>query len=180
MSTFSEFLRRNTICPASSLPLIHTTRALHLKHIVGKNAIITSWCDVFNDNINYFFVGRPSYKHKHKRDDEQAAYWELPACFILEFDAVTDIRRIYPFDTGAHHSGKMPTFIQCIDRKEYEVIGIPDGPQKIIGAFFGSPKNYFKLDAKERNKFYSEYSLGVFDEEVKALHMLASTSITGV
>jgi hypothetical protein len=125
---------------------VHTTRALHLKHIVGKNEILTSWCDVFNDKVIYFFVGRPGYKHQHHNSkDEQAQYWELPACFILEFDAITDIRRVYPFDTGAHHNRMMFTFIQCVNRQEYEVVGVPDAPQKIIGAFFGNTQNYFSL-----------------------------------
>jgi hypothetical protein len=73
----------------------------------------------------------------------------------------------------------LPTFIQCIDKGEFEVIGLPDAPQRIIGAFFGDSANYFRLQAKDRNAFYSEYSLGVFDEEIKALHMLASAVITG-
>jgi hypothetical protein len=177
MTGFSEFLRRNTVKPSSCLPLVHTTRALHIKHIVEKNKITTALCDVFNDQLGYFFVGRPAYKHNHTQD--QAAYWELPACFIVEFQAVNDIRRVYPFDTGAHHDKMMPTFIQCIDKKEYEVVGLSDAPQRIIGAFFGNANNYFSLSPKEAKSFYMEYSLGVFDEEIKALHMLASAPVNG-
>src|ERR1700730_220435 len=177
MTTFLEFLRRNTITAASTLPLVHSTKELHIKSIVKTNEIVTSRCDVFNDNLNYFFVGRPAYKHKPTPGE--AKYWELPACFILDFETVTDIKRIFPFDTGAHHDKMMPTFIQCIDKAEFEVTGLPDAPQRIIGAFFGNAGSYFRLQAKERNAFYSEYSLGVFDEEIKALHLLATSVITG-
>jgi len=174
MTTFADFIKRNTVKPAGMLPLVHTTRALHLKRIKESNEIVKSWCDVFQEDLNYFFVGRPAYKHRPGQ--EQAAYWELPACFIMEFDAVADVRRVYPFDTGAHADGRMPGFIQIIDRKEYEVVGVPDAPQRIIGAFFKSASDYFRLEVKERKQFDTEFSLSVWDAEIKALHMLAASA----
>lgn len=73
----------------------------------------------------------------------------------------------------------MPTFIQVINRREFEVVGIADAPQRIMGALFGDTSNYFRMVAKDRKQFDVEFSLRAFDEEIKALHMLASTPIPG-
>jgi hypothetical protein len=44
---------------------------------------------------------------------------------------------------------------------------------RIIGAFFGDVASYFRFKCKDNEKFQSEFSLGVFDAEIKALHRLA-------
>jgi hypothetical protein len=65
MSTFSDFLSRNNITLGGVLPLVHSTRAYHLKGIVGSNKIIAAPCDVFRpETLSYFFVGRPAYKYR--------------------------------------------------------------------------------------------------------------------
>lgn len=78
---------------------MHTARALHIQEFWQTNKIKVTECNLFEEDIAYFFVGRPSYKHK--TDFTESEYWELPVCFILEFSAVEDIRRVYPFDSGA-------------------------------------------------------------------------------
>jgi hypothetical protein len=179
MGALFDFLQKNTVKAFSdTLPLVHTTRSLYLKKFVRSNEIRTSYCDVFNENLNYFFIGRPGYKHRAHQ--KQATYWELPTCFIVDFNVVTDIKRMFPFDSGAFSAKMMPEFIQIIDRAEYEVTGMPDAHERIIGAFFGNVSDYFRLLAKDRKAFETEYALRAFDEEIKALHLLAAGEPDGV
>jgi hypothetical protein len=60
-----------------------------------------------------------------------------------------------------------------MDLDTFQVSAVSDAPQKIIGAFFGKASDYFMLRPKGRDQFYREFSLGAFDEDLKALHKLA-------
>jgi hypothetical protein len=134
--------------------------------------IKAAYCEIFKEDLNYFFVGRPAYKHKFT--DTIAAYWELPVCFIMNFHIIPSAKRIFPFDTGAFHAKRYPSFFQITDQNEFEVPYFPDAPERIMGAFFGSAEDYFYLNPKSERDFEQEFHLKVFDEEIRALHMLAS------
>jgi hypothetical protein len=139
---------------------------------MNANKLIATECTVFKpDKLSYFFVGRPAYKYKST--DDEAEYWELPCCFIFDFSVVTGIKRIFPFDSGAFRDGLFPPYINQIPLEHYESSEAPDAPSKIIGAFFGDAKSYFALAPKSETSFNAEFSPGVFDAELKALHRLS-------
>ncbi|AJD50992.1 hypothetical protein TH3_04350 [Thalassospira xiamenensis M-5 = DSM 17429] len=125
-----------------------------------------------NDKLNYFFVGRPSYKYIAQ--GVEGAHWEFPSCFIFEFESIGDIKRIFPFDSGAFSKGMYPDYIKNIEIENFMAGNDRSYPSKIIGAFFESPLKYFMLEAKEQQRFVAEYSVGPRDAELSALHRLAS------
>lgn len=160
------------------LPVVHTTRSYFLKNIALSGAIEPQFCPIFQEKLNYFFLGRPSYKHKS--DASQAQYWELPSCFIFNYSAISNIRRMFPFDSGAHAGGLLPNFIQMMDLENFEIQGTLEQSSQIISAFFGSMHKYYNLKPKSESTFIKEYNIGPFDEEVRALHLLASPLVPGV
>jgi hypothetical protein len=168
MGKLADFLMRNSASVGRPLPLVHTCQSYSLENIISSGKIKTHYCDVFQEDLNYFFVGRPAYK---KDLDDEAAEWELPSCFVFSYD-VSGAKRIYPFDTGAYKRGLFPSFIQMMNRDEFDVSGISDAPGRIIGTFFGTPANYFRLKPMDEDSFVSRYSLGAFDAEVRSLHRL--------
>jgi hypothetical protein len=173
LSVISDFLLRNTVKPAGTLPLLHSTRSYHLKKIKADNKLLATECTVFKpDKLNYFFVGRPAYKYES--DSSEAERWELPCCFIFDFASITNIKRVFPFDSGAHKKSLYPSFISQMPTDNFEASAAPDAPSRIIGAFFGDTKSYFHLNAKEKTPFFSEFSPGAFDAELEALHRLSS------
>lgn len=174
MPSLAEFLMRNSVAPASPLPLVQTVSAYRLiKSIRQGDAINAVECDVFTgERLNYFFVGRPAYKVENS--DAQAANWELPCCFIFEYGAIGGIKRIFPFDSGAHHGKRYPNYISMMDMLEFEVGKVPDAPARIIGAYFGTAKAYFSLKPKGEDGFTAEFDLGALDAEIMAVHRLAS------
>ena len=108
MSRLKEFLLRNSVVPARPPGLVHTCQAYSLDEIMKDDAIKPSMCDVFGEPLAYFFVGRPAYK----RDlDPDAAEWELPVCFVFEYD-ISSAKRIYPLTLarlrkpGIHNSSR--------------------------------------------------------------------------
>lgn len=135
---------------------------------MDEGKIKTHFCEVFQEKLNYFFVGRPAYK---KEFSDEAAEWELPICFVFSYH-ITDAKRIFPFDTGGFERKIFPSFIQMVNRDEFDMTSISDGPSRFIGTFFGSPVNYFKLKVDSEDSFVNKFSLGVFDHEIRALHRL--------
>ncbi|WP_421123145.1 hypothetical protein [Sphingobium yanoikuyae] len=125
------------------------------------------------DNLNYFFVGRPAYKYHS--DSGTAEAWELPCCFIFEAASVGNVKRIFPFDSGAFHGKRYPSYINSMPMSEFEVQGY-DAVGKIIGSFFGSAKRYFDLNPKTSDEFNNEFSLSPFDAEIQATMKLAGES----
>jgi hypothetical protein len=173
MANFVEFLKRNTVKKAGVLPLVHTTRAQHLRKVMQSDRIVAGPCDVFKGlNLNYFFVGRPAFK----RDiNDEAEYWQLPSCFIFEFSAIK-FQRVFPFDTGGFARKLYPDYIREYELADFEASSVPDAPARIIGAFFGTASRYWNLNAKDKAAFETEFSLDVFDDPIRALHKLSTDS----
>lgn len=173
-SELEAFLARNSVAASESMPLIHTTRSYNFKAIMEKDQIEPQQCDTFlNEKLSYFFVGRPAYKYS--TDSQTAESWELPCCFVFESDAVIDIKRIFPFDSGAFSKGLYPDYIGKIPMEKF-ISTDPNAPAKIIGSFFGDTKRYFDMTPKPRASFEQEYSLTPFDAELLAASRLASES----
>jgi hypothetical protein len=172
MSTLSDFLLRPNVPAKGILPLVHTTRALHLRTICPSNKIIPARCDVFTgENLTYFFMGRPAYKYYS--GGGEAEYWQLPCCFVFEFSSVQKIERIFPFDSGAFNGRLYPTYINEMELNNFEASAASDAASKIVGAFFGTTSRYFRLLNRDQEEFEKEFQLGAFDAEIKALHRLS-------
>lgn len=166
----STFLSRNSVGDVNTPPLIHTTRSYNIASIKDTNELSPTKCDVFEEELLYLFVGRPAYK----RDDpkSQAEYWELPCCFIFDHLIGAEFKRIYPFDSGAFEAKRYPEYIGLMPMKQFET-NTGTAPGRIISAFFGTFPKYFSGEAKDKEVFENEFSLGVLDTEVKALRRLA-------
>jgi hypothetical protein len=61
-------------------------------------------CQFLGDDILYFFYGRPSYRvNAGTESTSQEAFHSV--CFLIESCSVSDVKSIFPFDTGAFVSG---------------------------------------------------------------------------
>jgi hypothetical protein len=169
MSALYQFLQRNQITRAKPLPLVHTTDSYFLKKIVETGAIKTQRCNIFQgEHLSYFFVGRAAYK----RDlQQEAEYWELPTCLVFSFFA-DGVKRVFPFDSGAFDSNRYPNFINMMKLDDFVVEGDAAAPHKLIGTFFGTARNYYRLSSRPKEQFESIFDVDVLDEEMKALHKL--------
>jgi hypothetical protein len=172
MGALAEFLKRNQITRSKPLPLVHTTESYYVKKIIASGSIEASRCDVFRgENLSYFFVGRAAYK----RDlHQEAEYWELPTCLVFGFFS-DGVKRVYPFDSGAFRVKRYPKFVNMMDMADFEVGQDIEAPHTIIGTFFGTARNYYRLAARPKEQFESQFDVEVLDEEMKALHKLILT-----
>lgn len=171
---FADFLNRNTVQASQRMPLVHTTAAYWLGPIRDKNAIEPQKCDVFAGKLSYFFLGRPAYKVRG--GSGEASEWELPACLIFDYQILPTPKRIFPFDSGAFAKNRMPHYIGMMDRDSFDASSVPNAPERIVGAYFSDIRSYFKGKAKSTEDFQRDFSPGVFDAEIRAVHRLALES----
>lgn len=171
MSKLGEFLEKNSTLVSSVLPLTHTAHSYHIRSFLSENKILASPCDIYKgENLSYFFVGRPSYKVEIPKNAE---FWELPCCFVVDFRSVTKPKRIFPFDSGGHHKGLMPSHISMMPAEEFEVSKVSRPVEKLIGTFFGTPSNYFNFKGRRTDTFLSEQQISPLDAEISSLHKLS-------
>lgn len=171
-SYLDQFLSRNSVIEGQSLPLVHSTRSYNFRSIKENSVLQAGECDVFRgEKLNYFFVGRPSYRYS--ANDAEDAYWEFPACFVFEFEDIEGITRIFPFDSGAFNGKLYPSYIKNMSLESFMSNAGRSAAKKLVGAFFDNISNYFELKPKDEQKFLSEYSIDPMEMEIQALHRLA-------
>jgi hypothetical protein len=59
-----------------------------------------------------------------------------------------------------------------MDMADFEVGQETEAPHKIIGTFFGTARNYYRLAARPKEQFENKFDVEVLDEEMRALHKL--------
>lgn len=174
MSLLYNFLQKNSISAADALPLVHTSKAQHLKKFLESNEITATECDVFRgEKLNYFFVGRPAYKFELSSDAE---FWQLPICFIIDFNLIESTKRVFPFDSGGFSKGMLPEMLTSHDLNDFEVSGDANAPSKIVGTFFGNARNYYKLKGRTDQDFFNYHDVSMLESEVHAIHRLSQTT----
>jgi hypothetical protein len=66
-----------------------------------------------------------------------------------------------------------------IDLDEFDITSVTQGPERIIGTFFSSPRDYYTMKPRSEARFRDEFLVDLLDAEVNALHKLwCSPSIT--
>lgn len=177
MSILEDFLKKNTVRSCIELPLVHTAPAHTLREIIASKSLKPQECPVFSgEELLYLFYGRPSYKVSAATPKS----WLMPVCFMVRMSSLKSIKRIFPFDSGAFYANRHPDYIRAFDIGQFEVCSYGD-PSKIVGAFFKTVKDYFKLTPKDEREFMEEHSLSVMDHEIRALRDLAGdASLMGV
>lgn len=165
--SLAEFLSGQSTNFRSALPLVHSSESKNLLAVIREGKIAVKKCDTFTDeNLAYFFHGRPSYRKFHDKPKD----WQLPFVMILKSACLLNLRRIYPFDSGAYFSGRFPTYLSDFAATGYEL-----GPQGstaidlIIDIFFGSDTDYLHGRAKPVDEVNHRRKLGVRHSEIQAL-----------
>lgn len=138
------------------LPLFHTCEAFQARtYIKDRELKTTDVCEVFDETITYLFYGRPAYKYATKSGATKnlASY---PICFIFNVDLLPEIKRIYPFDTGALHHKILSNFIHDDNTvAHFELEPERNRIADIVLHFHGSNENYLSgmLEPKTHDPF---------------------------
>lgn len=173
-SRLDEFLAKNTIKSIEGkLPLVHSTKSLNLRELAEASGLEPTLCDIYGEELIYFFLGRPAYRWS--ASDGRPEHWELPTCFIFDDLPSLKIERTLPFDSGAYEKNRYPSFVQNIPRANFESEGARSA-NRIISAVYGSFSRYFQGRPKTEEQIISEFDLSPIDAEILSIRRLAETA----
>lgn len=129
--------------PAPVMPLVHVCDCHALRTIITTNKLKPTLCNVYSENLLYFFYGRPSYRVNNGGLPVSIPAL-FPSCLILDSQLISDIKRIYPFDTGAFNAGLYSDLVhKNSNRDDYIFDNNYLFVQKYIGLFYSGNKNYY-------------------------------------
>jgi hypothetical protein len=135
------------------LPFFHSCDAFYLTSILEEGKLAPAQCTIFkNEKLLYLFYGRPAYKSSIKK--AAGLHSLLPVSFILNADAINDIKRIAPFDTGAftygffkkymHPGMKLDSFFLTPDKTSIS---------KTVSYFFDTNEQYYASRPRNQVEF---------------------------
>lgn len=165
--TLAEFLGEQSTNFKSGLPLVHSSESKNLPKMLSQGKIAVTACDTFkNENLAYFFHGRPSYRRFHSQPKE----WQLPFVLVLKSTCLLNVRRIFPFDSGAFCSNRFPSYLNefSIDGYELSSQGIT-AVDLLIDIFFGSDTDYLHGKSRPADEVVHRRNLNIRHSEIKAL-----------
>lgn len=169
MQTIQEAVLRASLA-APELPLIHSTSLINFREVVAKNEIIATRCPVFDENLLYFFYGKPSYRVA-SRSGARTDLAYCPICFILKSSALKSVKRIFPFDSGAFKNGLYNQFIpKEATLDNFSLNTDKEIPARVVDLFFGTNRSYFLGEACPLS------SIGTMDFEIQSYYQLISST----
>lgn len=126
-----------------SLAWCHTTDAYRLRSIIETGLFTPNHCRVFDENLLYFFYGRPAFR---KEEDQQFRLSSrAPVVVILSPDLIDEGKRLFPFDTGAFEDRYRKWMHPSMKLCDFELACSGDEPQRHVAAFFGTNTDYLRL-----------------------------------
>jgi hypothetical protein len=157
------------------LPYVHTLDAYHFNNALEDGAINPPPCKLFaNENLLYLFYGRPSYRVNEKELPSSLKHY-LPVCFLFRNSAITKIKRVFPFVSGAF-AGRIYTSAlhEDMDLADFALEPKPSTPGKVISLFYGSLEPY--LFARPMQAI----DIDAAEMEAAAYHALISQRLSNV
>jgi len=130
-----------------TLPLIHTTEGYHFREIIDNGIDLKpKKCRVFEEKLLYLFYGKASYVKSQPFFSTLGPYF--PVTFLINPESSINIKRIFPFDSGAFSHKVFGNYIP--DKLELASFKIEDknldlkAASNIVKAFYKNNENYFQ------------------------------------
>jgi hypothetical protein len=151
MSIFSDQVPISNLA-FDFLPMYHVCDGHDARRYILSNRVESlEDCDVFSEKLIYLFYGKPAFKYKTPDvSTKNLAFY--PTCFIFRPESLDNIKRIFPFDTGALHLNMLKDFV-------HKSMGIEDfllgsdlkRVADLVPNFFGGNDNYLAGKPKDLN-----------------------------
>lgn len=128
------------------LPFFHSCDAIYLQAILTSGELKPRPCKVYGEDLLYLFYGKPAYKSGELTNS--TLNHMMPLCFIINNNAVTTIKRIIPFDSGAF-DGYSDHLHKSMTREEFQLTPSKEAINKTVDYFFAGNDLYFNGVAKK-------------------------------
>lgn len=138
------------------LPFMHSCEAYDGKRIIESDELQARYCKVFDQNLLYFFYGKPSYPVGEKCENKRTDDLYCPVCFIINPKAVS-IYKIFPFDSGAFKGNRYDDFLhRGMQIEDFELDTNVNAILKYITTIFDTNENYIEGIACKKESDYLE------------------------
>lgn len=171
----NAYIKRQPMAKGT-LPLIHTTRAYSFDVIIEGDSLATKKCSIFNERLVYLFYGRPSYRAKDGNNGRLEYDW--PIVLIFDPKKISNIRRVYPFDSGAFELRLYEEFFSKESKLgDFALDPTIQAARRTVGSFYQNNEEYYEGQSKKN------VSIGLRQFEVQGVHELSrlpgSQSLSG-
>ena len=127
-----------------TLAWCHTTDAWSLRDMIKDQKISPRRCEVFNEDLSFFFYGRPAFRRG--ANEIAGLNAAAPVVIILHPDLIDDGVRLHPFDTGAFATQRYSEWMHSqMSISDFELACDIQIPPKHVSAFFRTNKAYLDL-----------------------------------
>lgn len=170
LTSFVEAQKAITV----ELPLVHSTRSEVLHAIASTGVLEPQLCNVFGEALTYLFYGRPVYRSNKWGLEPSTDLPHCPICLVFRPDAIKNIARLYPCDSGGLRGDKFNPPISSIDYLRYELSTTLKSARQLTSKFFGTNRKYYLGTAKK------SLPIPVGEVEARQYHQLVTTRGTSV
>ncbi len=191
MPIIEEFLKQHpsyydTTLPL--LPLMHSCECFDARNILNTQELETRFCNVFKENLLYFYYGKPSYPVGEKEKEYRTDVEYLPVCFIVDLRKIS-IYKAYPFDTGAFFADVYSDFLhRHMKIDSFELPGDEEGIKSYLSFMFGDNEKYFDGVAIKREltgepnldallKMMTADGTMKFDERARTIEVISKDNV---
>ena len=122
---------------------MHVTLSFWGDKILKEGVIKAIPCKEFSDEpLTYFFYGTARYRSRPAK--ASLIHLWLPMAFILKLDTTKlDIKRVFPFDSGAFKGGQYgETFHPAMPIEDFQLSAGSLAAQKCVQTFYGDNQSY--------------------------------------
>jgi hypothetical protein len=122
-----------------TLPAIHMTTSFAFDAIFTDRELKPQKCDVFAEDLLYFYYGRIAYRTKSTEPLESEAY--APVVLLLRCEGLNIDHGVYPFDTGGRdlYETAIPKEAETPNFRLRDLAA----EERLINAFWESPNAYY-------------------------------------
>jgi hypothetical protein len=131
------------------LPLVHSTDSYALADVLETGTLVPQDCKVFTgEALTYFFYGRPAFRPNMDAEPSSLKHY-FPVCLLFRPEWTINIRRLFPFDSGAFHNELYGAYLhKKMKLGDFGLEAHMETPGKVISRFFGSVPAYLRADPK--------------------------------
>lgn len=142
-----SFLRNGTA--STELPSCHTTSSFRFATIMDESRLRMKPCEVFNEDLVYFFYGKASYRLSSGNKPTHLESY-APVVIVLKTERLSNPIRIAPFDTGAYKEKLYSDYLNDEMVQDGFLLEDTTMAGKLITVYYGDNKLY--LTGKVVNK----------------------------
>lgn len=136
------------------LPLTYKTDWYNLESVLNSGKLPCERCNVFDEELGYFFYGRPAYKIAQNIGNRKDNVY-FPVCFLLNPSNVS-IYAVFPFDSGAYADGRYDDYLHKeMDINSFLLKSTIPYIKGFIKKFYGDNYKYYTGKTKPVNPSFN-------------------------